>query len=85
MNTSNLGVSSEAEKNIFNIAGVINADNGHFEEALEYFDKAIQSDPKNYSAYFNRASIRMHFGDIDGARRDFLECEKLHKKNSYLV
>ncbi len=85
MMNSNQNAVSKNDKNSYNISGVINADNGNFNQALDYFNKAIEFDPQNYSAYFNRASIRMHFGDIEGARSDFLECEKLHEKNSYLV
>ncbi len=85
MNSSNLNVTSKTDQDSFNISGVVNADNGNFEEALDFFNKAIESDPKNYVSYFNRASIRMHFGNIEGARMDFIECEKLHTKNTFLV
>ena len=85
MNTSNVNATSKIDQNNYNISGVVNADNGKFEEALNYFNLAIETDPSNYAAYFNRASIRMHFGDIEGARLDFIECEKLHENNSMLV
>ena len=85
MNSSNLNVTPQNDQNSYNISGVVNADNGNFEEALNYFNKAIESDPSNYAAYFNRASVRMHFGDIEGARLDFIECEKLHENNSMYV
>jgi Flp pilus assembly protein TadD len=85
MNSSNLNVTPQNDQNSYNISGVVNADNGNFEEALNFFNKAIESDPNNYAAYFNRASVRMHFGDIEGARLDFIECEKLHENNSMLV
>ncbi len=61
----------------YNIDGVTKADEGKYEEALEYFTKAIEIDPGNFVSYFNRASIRMHFGDIEGARRDFKRSDTL--------
>lgn len=85
MGITNIKNSSSIGNHNFNVDGVVNADNGNFEEALRYFNKAIELDPKNYVSYFNRASIRMHFGDIQGARHDFMECEKLHENNSLLI
>ena len=61
----------------WNITGVKEADNGDFEGALKSFSKAIEMDPKNGVSYFNRASIKMRLGDIEGARNDFRLSEKL--------
>ncbi|MDX1699751.1 MAG: tetratricopeptide repeat protein [Melioribacteraceae bacterium] len=61
----------------YNVEGVSKADLGQFSEALYYFDKAIEEDPQDYVAYFNRASIKMRLGDIEGARKDFKESELL--------
>ena len=61
----------------YNVEGVSKADLGQFSEALYYFNKAIEEDPQNYVAYFNRASVKMRLGDIEGARRDFKESEIL--------
>jgi tetratricopeptide (TPR) repeat protein len=64
----------------YNIDGVYQADMGKYDEALEYFSKAIEEDPKNFISYFNRASIKMHFGDIEGAMNDFHKSEMLAPK-----
>ena len=63
----------------YNVEGVSKADLGYFNEALKYFNKAIEMDPENFVAYFNRASIKMRLGDIEGARKDFKESENLDK------
>ena len=69
----------------YNIDGVSKADCGNYSEALEYFSKAIKNDPYNFVSYFNRASVRMQMGDIDGARRDFKKAESLDpERNFYL-
>ncbi len=65
----------------WNITGVMEADNGDYKSALESFSKAIELDPKKAVSYFNRASIKMHLGDIQGARRDFKLSEELDIKN----
>lgn len=61
----------------YNTEGVSKADLGKYAEALEAFTKAIEEDPNNFVAYFNRASVRMKLGDINGARLDFKQCEIL--------
>jgi Flp pilus assembly protein TadD len=66
----------------YNVEGVTKADQGHFDEALHYFNKAIETDPENYVAYFNRASIKMRLGDIEGARKDFKVSENLDKNSN---
>jgi Flp pilus assembly protein TadD len=53
-----------------NIEGVKKADNGDFDNALEYFSKAIEFSPKDSISYFDRASLRMHIGDVKGAMSD---------------
>ncbi|MFZ1291861.1 MAG: tetratricopeptide repeat protein [Melioribacteraceae bacterium] len=70
-----------------NADGVQKADLGKYQEALQYFNKAIEIDPSNFISYFNRASIKMHFGDIEGAKIDFHKSENLasEKVNYSLV
>jgi tetratricopeptide (TPR) repeat protein len=53
------------------IKGTLMADEGKLEEALENFNKAIETDPNNHIAFYNRATIRIDLGDIEGARNDF--------------
>ncbi|MBK8945190.1 MAG: tetratricopeptide repeat protein [Ignavibacteriae bacterium] len=71
----------------FNVDGVEKADLGNYIEALQYFNKAIETDPKNFVSYFNRASIKMNLGDIEGAKMDFQISEKLdaNKVNYTLI
>jgi Flp pilus assembly protein TadD len=66
----------------YNVEGVTEADRGNYLEALESFNRAIEEDPNNFVAYFNRASIRMKLGDIDGARLDFKTCAILDNLES---
>ncbi len=71
-----------------NVDGVSYADLGKYNEALEYFNRAVEIEPNNFISYFNRASIKMHFGDIEGARLDFKHSEKLAEKsysNNYSI
>jgi len=67
----------------YNINGVNNADNGKYDEALEFFNKAIKINPKDAVSYFNRASVKMHLGDIKGARLDFKKAEKFKITDKY--
>jgi Flp pilus assembly protein TadD len=57
------------------LEGTLMADEGNLNKALENFDKAIKANPQNHIAYYNRATIRMDLGDIEGARNDFLKFE----------
>lgn len=68
-----------------NVGGVKKADSGKYDEALQYFDKAIETDPKNFVSYFNRASIKMHLGDIEGAKMDFQLSQKLADNKIHYV
>ena len=76
-NTNQLSRSNYMDPLFCNITGVKKADDGEFEEALEYFTEAIKLNPSDFISYFNRASIRMHFHDIKGARMDFKIAEEL--------
>lgn len=85
MNDLNISIDSKkTSSNNFgnNINGVNNADLGKYSEALKYFSKAIEDDPTNFVSYFNRASIKMIIGDIEGARQDFNKAQYLDPKNN---
>ena len=62
-----------------NIIGVEKADLGELEIAIRYFTEAIEVDPGDPKAYFNRATLRVRLGDIQGARDDFVSANKLTK------
>jgi tetratricopeptide (TPR) repeat protein len=61
--------------------GTFEADEGKLKEALQIFDEAINICPSNTIAYYNRATIKMDLGDIEGARRDFNLSRELIKIN----
>jgi len=60
-----------------NIIGVEKADLGEIRQAIRYFTEAIELDPDDPKAYFNRATLLVKLGDIQGARADFMIAEKL--------
>jgi len=62
-------------KLFYNIEGVKKADKGDFDDALEFFSKAIKLPPKDSTSYFNRASLRMFMGDVKGAKSDIKTIE----------
>lgn len=62
------------------IRGTFMADEGNLEEALENFTKAIETNPNNHIAYFNRATIKIDLGDFDGARNDFIKFDIIRSK-----
>ena len=64
---------------LLNIIGVEKADLGELEIAIRYFTEAIEVDPEDPKAYFNRATLRVKLGDIQGARDDFITAKKLRK------
>jgi len=61
------------------LQGTLMADEGNLNKALENFNKAIKANPGNHIAYYNRATIRVDLGDIEGAKKDFLNFDKLRK------
>lgn len=81
---STTNVTDSSIKNFtYNVDGVSKADKGNYNEALNYFTKAIKNDPYNFISYFNRASIRMQMGDIEGARSDFKKAESLDPQQNF--
>ncbi len=61
---------NEIVKLYLNIQGVKKADEGNYDEAMEYFSNAIEMSPEDSVSYFNRASLKMYLGDIYGAELD---------------
>ena len=66
---------NEIMKLFYNIEGVKKADKGDYDDALDYFSKAIELPPKDSVSYFNRASLRMYMGDVEGAKSDIKTSE----------
>lgn len=65
----------------FNCIGTIEkADRGQYSEAINEFTEAIKVNPDNAEAYFARATIKVRMGDLKGARKDFIMCERCHCK-----
>jgi Flp pilus assembly protein TadD len=60
-----------------NIIGVEKADRGEIEVAIRYFTEAIELNPNDPIAYFNRATLLVKIGDIQAARDDFNNAQKL--------
>lgn len=69
----------------YNIKGTVQADEGKFKEALEYYDKSIEHDPSNYIAYFNRGTIKADIGDFSGAKADFEAACRLKEVNNSIT
>ena len=62
---------NKVDKLFYNTKGVKKADEGKFKEASECFTKAINLAPNDSMSYFNRATVKMNIGDLQGARSDF--------------
>lgn len=62
------------------IRGISMADEGNLKAALENFNKAIETNPTNHIAYFNRATIKIDLGDLDGAKDDFTKFDNITSK-----
>ncbi|MCZ6702538.1 MAG: tetratricopeptide repeat protein [Ignavibacteria bacterium] len=66
-----------------NIAGIKKSEKGEYEEAIQHFTKAIRLDPNNAISYFNRATLKIRIGDIEGARSDFKMSEYCHRNADF--
>ena len=60
---------------------------GEFEEAMYYFDRAIELRPTLASAYAHRALARVNLIDLDGALRDAKQAQRLDDEeiDAYIV
>jgi tetratricopeptide (TPR) repeat protein len=63
--------SRNIDKYFFNAEGVKEADKCNYKEAIEYFTRAIELDPKDSLSYFNRATVEMAIGKTSEAMSDF--------------
>ena len=55
----------------YNLEGTAKADQGELREAINHYSKAIQQNPDDALAYYNRATIKADLGDYTGASEDF--------------
>ncbi|MDO8548896.1 MAG: tetratricopeptide repeat protein [Ignavibacteria bacterium] len=51
--------------------GTLNADIEKYNEAIEDYTKAIEIYPRDATCFFNRGTVRINLGDIEGAKDDF--------------
>jgi tetratricopeptide (TPR) repeat protein len=56
---------------------------GKYEKAVEFYTKAIESNPKYVKAYLNRGMIHDHQGRKEKAISDFLKVGELDKTDMY--
>lgn len=66
-----------------NLGFFLKLEQNDFKGAIEYFDKAINLDPKFAYAYSNRGFAKFKLGDMKGAYRDIKKSIDLDKTNSY--
>jgi tetratricopeptide (TPR) repeat protein len=64
---------SKLSAQTFNLLGTRYADEGNYVEALRYFNRAIEIDPDNATAYFNKGTVKVKLGDLTGSKNDFLK------------
>ena len=74
---------NEQKQIVLNILGVEKGDKGRYEDAFNEFTRAIELNPKDAGAYFNLATLKVHFGDIKGASSDFKMSEKCHHDSDF--
>ncbi|NNM43910.1 MAG: tetratricopeptide repeat protein [Chlamydiae bacterium] len=58
---------------IYHQEGTAYADLGMYDEALASLNKAIEKDPKNKEAYFDRAEAYFETGDFEQSLKDYLD------------
>jgi len=61
----------------FNLLGTRFADEGNYIEALRNFNRAIEIEPENATAYFNKGTVKVKLGDLTGSHNDFLKAFNL--------
>jgi Flp pilus assembly protein TadD len=70
----------ESNSQIFhNVSGIEKADIGEYGDAIREFTTAIELNPMDAKSYFNRATLKVRIGDLEGAREDFKMAENCHR------
>ncbi len=75
--------STEAYVVYNNIGYFINLEQKDYKKAIEYFDKAIKSNPKFGYSYSNKGYAHYMIGDLKTAMREINKSLELAPKNSY--
>lgn len=70
---------SNVIKNIHSARGIEKSATEIYDEAIKELTEAIQLNPKNFKHYFNRATLKVHAGDFEGARSDFRMSANCHR------
>ncbi len=73
---------SKLSAQTFNLLGTRFADEGNYVEALRNFNRAIEIDPDNATAYYNKGTVKVKLGDLTGSKNDFLKAFDL-RHNSF--
>ena len=81
--TSSTGKSQNNEAKRFNKKGVRFKTQGKYNDAIEYFDKAIRIDPKYGVALVNRANTQIILGKYNKAVQDSSKAIKISPEFSY--
>ena len=64
----------------FIASGIAKAKSGNYTEAIQDFDKAIQLDPTDPSAYMERSKAKRELNDERGASQDLSECKVRYER-----
>lgn len=76
---------AETQSSGFHMIGNIYSKINRFDKALEYFDKAIQSDQMNLDAHFDKALAYMTLRDTQSARKCFSKIKELEPTGMFLL
>jgi len=74
---------NEQNQIVHNVSGVEKADKGRYGDAFNEFTRVIELNPNDADAYFNLATLKVHFGDIKGASLDFKMSESCHRDSGF--
>lgn len=55
----------------------------NYEKKIDKLTEVINSCPTDAGLFFNRATLKIHIGDIKGARSDFRKSEYIHRSSNY--